>query len=677
MGQTILGLDIGAKSIKAVKISSSFKKMEFLGAREIPFPANDQDHTSSEWEERVAAAAATLLSDPQFSAEVIITAIPGTRVTSRITELPFSDPRMIDQILYAELEGTLPFNDLQDVVIDYQIAKVSENGGAHILVAAAHKEQITSFLSGLRNVGVNPRVVSITGLSQSGLMSQVVRRSPDKAPTEWPVAVVDMGHEQTTVSIMNKESTLLWRTFQFGGRNLIEAVAEKLGLEHGQAEKLIAGLTTIGRPADSASGITAPAPISPSTPPPQSPPPIPLPNLVGELSISDQAESAISGGGNDNHGGSGSTSTSASTTSTSASTTSTSASTTSTTSTTSATSTTNNNNNTITMSVQAAVRDALAILLRNLRQTLMSMDSIYSDDTFEIFLTGGVSKLKGLRELLEEQLSVKVRNLNELYSGMFLLPTADKRAPKSLADNSQCSCPCPVDSNNRDDWGSELTAGSITIPANTTATLEEQLVDPRFAEALALTMRQMAAAGNVPRIDLRKGEMGYKGDFQYLRGKILSISVALITILAALGLLAASRFSLLRSEETALIAELKAKSELVFGKELTDFDTAARMVTIKPNQKNRFNIPTVNAYDLFYEISNRIGEDIVVDLEMLEIDRERNKVEMRGRTDSATSVETISDRLQSYPCFKKVDRDRNEKGTDGKQLFVLSIDTEC
>ena len=49
---------------------------------------------------------------------------------------------------------------------------------------------------------------------------------------------------------------------------------------------------------------------------------------------------------------------------------------------------------------------------------------------------------------------------------------------------------------------------------------------------------------------------------------------------------------------------------------------------------------------------------------------------MRGRTTSATEVQTIVERLGSIDCFKSVETERNEKGTDQKQVFNMTMKLE-
>ena len=65
-----------------------------------------------------------------------------------------------------------------------------------------------------------------------------------------------------------------------------------------------------------------------------------------------------------------------------------------------------------------------------------------------------------------------------------------------------------------------------------------------------------------------------------------------------------------------------------------------------------------------------------VDLDRFEVDLDRDRAEVRGRTGSATQVQTIVQRINSIECFKSVETERNEKGTDEKQVFHLSMKLE-
>ena len=58
-------------------------------------------------------------------------------MTSHVFSLPFIEPKRIEQVLPAEVEGAIPF-DLNDVVWDYAILS-QQNGKTEVLVGIVRK----------------------------------------------------------------------------------------------------------------------------------------------------------------------------------------------------------------------------------------------------------------------------------------------------------------------------------------------------------------------------------------------------------------------------------------------------------------------------------------------------------------------------------------------------------
>ncbi|MFQ5588408.1 MAG: hypothetical protein ACE5F7_06165, partial [Nitrospiria bacterium] len=93
MKQTLLGLDIGAASIKGVRMAKSFRGLRRMDHFEMAVPKAASDEvpgaplTTGQIE-----ALTTLLSEGQIQkGELIALAVPGDLVSTRELTLPFTD----------------------------------------------------------------------------------------------------------------------------------------------------------------------------------------------------------------------------------------------------------------------------------------------------------------------------------------------------------------------------------------------------------------------------------------------------------------------------------------------------------------------------------------------------------------------------------------------------------
>ncbi len=111
MPERILGLDIGAGSVKAVLLSRGFRGgYRVLGVRRIDIAEAGG----------VPEALAQLFADQAFRGAVCVTALPPGLLSFRNIRLPFRDDRRIRQTLAFALEPLIQ-QPLDEVFIDYTV----------------------------------------------------------------------------------------------------------------------------------------------------------------------------------------------------------------------------------------------------------------------------------------------------------------------------------------------------------------------------------------------------------------------------------------------------------------------------------------------------------------------------------------------------------------------------
>ena len=121
MSHTICGIDLGAFSIKLVLLEVGFRQTHLRGLLETAVPAGDAPLF-----ERQADAIKEAFSKVSAEATPYL-ALPGDMLSIRLLDLPFSDPRKIDQVVGYELEGQI-VHPLDEVVFDHLVVKVGDEG---------------------------------------------------------------------------------------------------------------------------------------------------------------------------------------------------------------------------------------------------------------------------------------------------------------------------------------------------------------------------------------------------------------------------------------------------------------------------------------------------------------------------------------------------------------------
>ncbi|NDE14385.1 hypothetical protein EBZ80_05580 [bacterium] len=244
--QKIIGLDIGSYSIKAVEIVNTFKSYEIANFYENIIPVRDDVDPDV----IVPSCMEQLFRENALDADRIITAMPGQYISSRILSFNFSDPRKIQSGIFSEVEDVVPF-DLDDMIIDHQILG-SADSKTLALVVLTKKVFLKTFLEHLQKINIDPKLVDVDSLSFYNL-SPHLKLNPAEV-----VGLVDIGHEKTSVCLVQGDVLRMFRSINLGGKFLTEFLARDLEIPYGKAQEIkhAAGrLDFESDPADSLSGI--------------------------------------------------------------------------------------------------------------------------------------------------------------------------------------------------------------------------------------------------------------------------------------------------------------------------------------------------------------------------------------------------------------------------------------
>src|SRR4051794_39892695 len=107
-----VGLDWAQNSLRVATLQSGFRGFAVQEVKAVELPPEGTPA------ERLRAGLAALqLNPPLGPDDSIAVALPGSLAATHLLTLPFSDLKRIDQVLPAEVEGTIPF-DLDEVVWD-------------------------------------------------------------------------------------------------------------------------------------------------------------------------------------------------------------------------------------------------------------------------------------------------------------------------------------------------------------------------------------------------------------------------------------------------------------------------------------------------------------------------------------------------------------------------------
>lgn len=242
MLKNVLGLDLGAHSIKAVELRQTLRGVEPEQLRVQPradaaetHPPVALDEASEEpgeeapdpGPEPLQQTLRRFLQLHHLPTEHVVCALDGGRLSSRRLEFPFRDRKRLTAAVPFEVESEVPFEP-EDILIGWELVGGERTQGV-VNACIAQRKNVAALLDELRGADCEPRVLEAEGFALANLTSVF-----DLPGTRL---LMDLGHRKTTLCLLVEGMAVSSRTFAIGGLQLTEAIAAERGLSLEGAEE--------------------------------------------------------------------------------------------------------------------------------------------------------------------------------------------------------------------------------------------------------------------------------------------------------------------------------------------------------------------------------------------------------------------------------------------------------
>ncbi len=269
MASRIVGIDLGAYSVKVVVTNPGFRQAMVTDVIEVKVPEGEESQLV-----RAASALASVGNRFQSDDDSVFSSIAGDSVFLHVLEFGFKTMRRtdLDRVVGSELEGVLPI-DLEDMVYAFeeiprltdaspnsdvavdpdildlsgslvgsgtvvdpssvQRGRIAETAtGMRVLAAATQRDRAEELLFALRSEGVDPRGLLATPAPYARLADKLAGQSGRL------VAILDIGHKRTDFCLSKGGKPVYARTIARGGEELTRIIARTWKLEMAEAEEL-------------------------------------------------------------------------------------------------------------------------------------------------------------------------------------------------------------------------------------------------------------------------------------------------------------------------------------------------------------------------------------------------------------------------------------------------------
>jgi type IV pilus assembly protein PilM len=234
--KTIVGLDIGSSSIKAIELKRSKGEIMVTHLGMEPLASDIVVDSMIVDSGSVSSAISKIFGEHSIKTKNVATSVSGHSVIVKpIKVQPMSEAELAEGIT-TEAAQHIPF-DIADVNLDFEILNPDSTGSQmDVLLVAVKKDKILNYTNVLSLAGKTPSVVDIDAFALQNCYEYNYQPSPDAT-----VALLNLGASVMNINIVKGTTPLFTRDVSVGGNQYTDSLQKELDLSFEDAESLKLG----------------------------------------------------------------------------------------------------------------------------------------------------------------------------------------------------------------------------------------------------------------------------------------------------------------------------------------------------------------------------------------------------------------------------------------------------
>jgi len=240
--KTIVGVDIGSYSVKAVELKTK-KKEDAFEVKKIGYELLPHDAIVEGTIIDSAAVIETIrmvFDENKISNKNVSISISGNSVIIKKIALPSMETEELAESIIWEAKHNIPY-PYEETNMDYAIlrpADPSEGKNLDILLVAAKKDKIANYSNVIHQARKSLHAIDVDVFALQNVMEinypDILQKST--------VAIINLGANITNVNIIEKGIPQLFRDLSLGGAFFTENLSKDLNIGFDDAEKVLKGL---------------------------------------------------------------------------------------------------------------------------------------------------------------------------------------------------------------------------------------------------------------------------------------------------------------------------------------------------------------------------------------------------------------------------------------------------
>lgn len=209
------GLDFGSTGIKAVELARTWQGYRVTNYGFYPYGNAEKEKSPREKLQILEK----IFPGGSKDGENVIVSLPSHRMMVHRVTLPFRERKKNQQVIKFEVEGLLPF-PVDQVIVDFYQSKETANGN-QAMAFAARKEDLQEHFSLMEEAGLDPESLVPEAMALFWLL-------PNLGNEVSSGALLDVGHEKTTMLVWHRATLTLVRSIPVAGSAMQLPAGQKL-----------------------------------------------------------------------------------------------------------------------------------------------------------------------------------------------------------------------------------------------------------------------------------------------------------------------------------------------------------------------------------------------------------------------------------------------------------------
>jgi Tfp pilus assembly PilM family ATPase len=205
--KTSVGIDIGSRSIRLVKLTASKGKPVLSTLGSISMPKGAVSGGEIVDIQTVAESIQSLMKKVGLKDKNVVLGVGNQRVIVRLVEMAYMEPKELASAIKFQAQDFIPI-PVEDAIIDYEIIDdyINEEGERllQIILVAAHRGMVSLFIEAAEKAGLKPEIIDINAFA----VARSLLRSTELIKPEEATYLIERGDSEVDTKISADEYPL-------------------------------------------------------------------------------------------------------------------------------------------------------------------------------------------------------------------------------------------------------------------------------------------------------------------------------------------------------------------------------------------------------------------------------------------------------------------------------------